>query len=114
MINFSNLGSAPFGEKCTEWNADNYFYLAGKECNIYVRQLWRMLEKLGTHKENAPDFFNIVIRSNPNDFGTYFEVAVRYNEDDKTSLNLACYLSSNVPEFWDDEAKKELCQIQLK
>jgi len=106
---YLELGPTPYNEDCAQVGTDNYSYKAGKECNIYSRQLWRFLkDKRGITQETAPYSFNIITKSFPHDFGSYYEVCAKYSDGDEVAIELAFWLEDNLPGEWDEEAKKEL------
>jgi hypothetical protein len=109
------IGSTPYAEECVQVGSDNYYSKSRIECNAFIRQLKRNF----TLPENA----GFQIKSFPHDFGSYHEVVVKYPDswndciDDNCDVNtcencqkmkLIYDVESNVPEFWDNEAKKEL------
>ena len=65
-------------------------------------------EEKGLDPDAAPTSFNLVVRSQPHDFGSYYEVAARYDDINADAADLAYFLESEGPTTWDDEAKKEL------
>jgi hypothetical protein len=74
---------------------------ARKECEAFRNQLRRMFG-------DEPDGALLVIRANPHDFGTYLTVDCRYNDDVEAAVNYAFRCENDMPESWDDEARKEL------
>lgn len=109
MRDYVYIGSTPCEEDCAQVGSDNYFERARKECNVFIRQLWRHIEKeKGVTRETAPDSFALVVKSEPHDFGSYYEVAARYNDNDEKAGDLAFWCENNAPTNWDEEAKKEL------
>lgn len=108
MILRLEIGSSPWGEECSQVGSDNYHERARKECRAYVGQLYRVLEAHGHKLEELPESFRIKIKSNPHDFGSYFEVVCMFECDDERACDLAYFLESNSPEHWDEIAKKEL------
>lgn len=95
------LGPVPCDESCEQlghgYDADK----ARKECSAYKNQLRRMFP-------NPPENAGFRTKSNPHDFGTYFEVIVFYDDTDETSMEYAFNVERNLPESWDEEARKEL------
>jgi hypothetical protein len=100
-MDYLTLGSTPCNEDCAQVGTDNYVVRAKKECTAYKNQLER-------HFQNFPDGCYLTIKGFPHDFGTYYEVIVRYDENDEASSEFAYDMESNSPVNWDDEAKKEL------
>ena len=109
MRDYGYIGSTPCEEDCAQVGSDDYFTNAQKECRAFVNQLWRVLEKeKGASPENKPESFNLVVKGESHDYGTYYEVAARYNDDDEAAGDLAYWLENNAPMTWDEEAKREL------
>lgn len=99
-------GSSPWGEDAAQTAHADYSVRGPAECEAFKRQLIRHFEANGSR---LPSGVRIRIMSNPHDFGTYYEVAAIVDDDnDKTALDAAYWLDANTPEFWDDEARKEL------
>lgn len=72
------------------------------ECRAYIHQLERMFGKA----EDCGCRFKVT--RNPHDFGTYLDVTVVYDSDNKLSVDYAFNVEANCPANWDDEALKEL------
>ncbi len=110
MKDYIFLGSSPCDEKCAQVGEYNYHEQARKECRAYINQLWRELDKQGVPKEHSPEGFDLVIKSESHDFGTYYEVAAKYDdyEEEEAACQLAFQIECNLPLNWDDGAKKEL------
>lgn len=97
MREYLELGPVPYEEDCAQVGAGNYHEKARKECTAYKHQLERLFPK-GT----------FTIKSNPHDFGSYYEVCIVYNDNDESSSDYAFNVESNLPSNWDEKAKKEL------
>jgi len=97
------LGSTPSGEQCAQVGSPNYdvFKLSRIEIRAFINQLKRLFP-------NIPDGVMYKIKSNPHDFGTYYEAAIKFKEDDKAAVEYVYNVDENAPEFWDDIAKQEL------
>jgi hypothetical protein len=95
------IGATPYGENCAQVGSDDYHERAKKECAAYRNQLIRMFGE-------PPDGARIVITSNPHDYGTYYEVAVRYDSNVPAAIKYAFLLEANTPKFWDSGACLEL------
>jgi hypothetical protein len=55
-----------------------------------------------------PEGTGFKVLSCPHDFGTYYDVAVIYNDSDEESEAYMLRAESELPSNWDDEAIKEL------
>jgi hypothetical protein len=95
------LASAPVGEECAQLGSDGYYERAKKECNAFIRQLRR---EFG----NEPVGARLYIKSNPHDFGNYYEVACKFDENCQEATEYAFDLEARLPENWDEKAKVEL------
>lgn len=96
-MDFVNIGSVPAGEDCEQLGPNYDAVKARKECEIFKRQLQRMFP-------NAM----LKVKSFPHDFGSYLEVVALFNPDVDTMVEDAFQVENEMPEFWDDEAKKEI------
>ena len=109
MREYIEIGATPYDEDCAQVGSDDYQSRARKECGVYVRQLWRILEeKKGMNGDNAPTSFNLVVKSYPHDFGTYHEVVARFSDINADAADLAYWVEENAPANWDETAKEEL------
>ena len=100
MIDKITVGPVPSDENCAQVGQVDYYEQAKKECTAYVKQLKRQF--------GQPDGVSFVITSNPHDFGTYYEVAVKFHDDVESELAFALRVNHELPSQWDDEAKTEL------
>jgi hypothetical protein len=102
MIDYLEVGPVPADEPCAQVGDMDYRNVARREMNTYARQLDRMFPDAKKYDVTfLPKFFN-------HDFGSYGEVCVCYDTDNEESMNFAFHVERNLPEFWDDEAVKEL------
>lgn len=95
------LSSAPVGEECAQLGSDGYYERAKKECNAFIRQLRR---EFGDEPTGA----RLYVKFNPHDFGSYYEVACKFDENSQEAIEYAYNLEANLPENWDEKAKVEL------
>lgn len=103
MTRFIELGPTPYGESRTQTGcSDNWQHWQKLECEAFRDQIKRQLP--------PPPGASLTIRANPRDFGTYREVAVRYDLEDAAQFAYAYFLDASTPEFWDAEAKAYLKQ----
>ena len=91
-----SIGSSPCDEPCAQVGQDNYAVQAKKECRRYIELL---LKKFGEPPEGA----SLSVKGFPHDFGTYYEVVVNYDDDDRAGLDYALLLEGNSPATWDDD-----------
>lgn len=97
------LGPTPADEDCAQVGTSDYYELTKIEVKAYIHQLQRMFP-------NMPQGVYLRVQSNPHDFGTYHEVAVKYPEDNEEAGTFAFNMENNLPQNWDEEAKRELTQ----
>ena len=103
MREFLELGTTPCNEECAQLGTYGFRERVLKECNVYKRQLQRVVESMG---KPVPDGFELRIKSFTHDFGTYYEVVAFYENDE--AAELAYELEAVLPESWDEESRKEL------
>jgi hypothetical protein len=97
---YVDLGPVPAMETASD--APKQPELNRAECRIYKA----MLERLHPVPEGVDAYY--CIQSNPHDFGSYREVGIKYNENDRAAGNWAWDMQDNSPSNWDDQARKEL------
>jgi len=97
------LGTTPTGEDCAQVGSTAYdFYNVSKmEIKAFYNQLMRMFP-------NLPYGVQFKRQSNIHDFGTYYELAIRYDSNDEGAVNYAFNVENNLPEQWDEPARLEL------
>ncbi len=103
---YISLGSSPYEEDCAQIGRQGYETRALAECNAYLHQMERIARAAGFTLPNEK--VELVIQPNAHDFGTYYEVNVRYDGDDEEVSRLVIFLDSNNPTSWDAEARTEL------
>lgn len=108
MFEYLELGSAPADEPCAQVGSENYSEQAHKETKVYINQLYRVLESMGFTEDKLPPDFSIIRKSNPHDFGTYYEAAVKYRFDNEVSCDIAYELENNLPLKWDEISIQQL------
>lgn len=107
MIDYLNIGSTPTGEDCAQVGTEDYQRISRIECNAFINQLRR---ELG----NEPHGAFLISKSFPHDFGSYMEVICKYDDTDEEAIAYAFRAESEQPEYWDEEAKKELKEKGIK
>lgn len=95
------LGPSPYGEECAQVGSEDYHSRARAEIRAFIGQLIRM-------NGEPPDGVSLRAKSFPHDFGSYSEAVVSFDCDDEQQAAYAYRLEETTPEFWDDEARKEL------
>lgn len=104
------LGSAPYDEdEVAQVGTPGYEELAARECRAFINQLWRMLHaNFGLNRDNNTYLFTLIRTSHNHEFGTYYEVGIKYEENDKHAVEIALWLEDNLPTNWDVQAREEL------
>lgn len=99
------IGSVPGLEQGVGNSEKNYNKNAKKEALIFKKQLIR---KFGN--QEGIEFY---IRKIKQSHGIYYNVIMIYKVNDWKSQNFAFLeVEDNIPDFWDDESKKELEKLQ--
>lgn len=96
--NYFELGPVPANEECEQLGNNYNEAKARKECIAYKHQLDR---QFGTDCRFA-------VKSFAHEYGRYYEVVIRYTEDDESSEDIAFNVEQNLPLEWDEDARKEL------
>ena len=76
------LSSAPWNEECVQVGDDNYAELSRAECRRFIALI---RERCGEEPEGA----HLYVKANCHDFGTYYEVACRYDVDNQKAEDYA-------------------------
>jgi hypothetical protein len=92
------LGPTPCDEDCAQVGMEDYFAKARPECRRYIDLL---VKKFG--KPLGEAYF--YIKSNPHEFGSYLEVAIKFNTNSREETAFAYHVESNLPAKWTDEAE---------
>jgi hypothetical protein len=95
-----NVGPSPADEQCAQLGKEGYAPQAKKECRALINQLRRMYG-------DEPFGARLFIKAQAHDFGSYYEVECEFNSDSEEATEYA-YGCENLPEKWDEEARKEL------
>jgi len=98
MKNYIPLGPTPNNEDCAQVSSDNFKAQSAIEIAAYIAQLKRMFLDL-------PPGVTITSKAFQHDSGTYREVVVNYDDNDKNQADSVIDIENNLPENWDKEAK---------
>lgn len=101
MTDKLELGPTPSNEDCAQVGSEDYAIKARAECRAMIAQLRR---GFGPEPEGA----RLIIASNPHDYGSYLEVAVKFDDNYPQAVDYAFKLESEYPSDWDDTARLEL------
>lgn len=99
------LGPVPADESCTQTVDPNYGVLAVNECEAFIELIQRVMADEGIALAHG---VKLAVEACPHDFGTYYEVAVRYDDDNEDAVNLAVQIENLAPSEWDDVARTVL------
>ena len=92
------IGSAPSEEECVQVNKEgNYHKAMRAECLRFIEQLRRVF---GPEPEGA----QLSVKSNPHDFGTYYEVVCYFEDNDEAARKYAFRCENETPARWDQPA----------
>lgn len=80
-MDYLNIGSAPYDEPCAQLGAPDYTRAAQAECK-------RFMEQIGRHYPEPANGY-LVVKGFSHEFGKYFEVVARFDEDDDEAANWA-------------------------
>ncbi len=95
MTDTLTLGSAPCDEDCAQVGQADYREKALAECNKYR-------DMLKTKFGNPPTGASLIIHGERHDFGIYYEVAVRYDDNFPEAVDYAFKLESEAPAKWQE------------
>ena len=94
-----DLGPVPADEDCIQTADPDYEVKALEECNRWLLLLRASYaEAHGCMPEDHGA--KLRVRGSSHDFGTYYEVVVRFDEDDHRALQAAFWLESDSPTHW--------------
>src|SRR4051794_39840993 len=104
MTDYVELGPTPAEEDCEPLGPNYDPARARAECRAFINQLRRQFGE-------PPAGAAFVIRSNPHDFGSYLEVAVRFSDRDEAAIGFAFLVEREALGRWDEEARRELASL---
>ena len=91
---YIDIGSSPAEEDCAQVGSPDYYTRAKTECARFIALIRKTL---GQEPEGA----HLAVKSNPHDFGTYYEVVCYFEEDDEEARKYAFRCESEAPARWD-------------
>jgi hypothetical protein len=95
MKDYLELGTTPYNEECVQVNPlGDYHESMLMECKRYKSQLENMFPA-----SVFPDVY-FKIKWYPHDFGSYAEVVVIFDDNDKESMTQAYYIEDHLPDNW--------------
>lgn len=106
MLDWMDFDTTPICEDCVQAPYQDGGVQARKEAVAFVNQLKR---QFGTH----PDV-SFSIHENPHDGWQvgevfyYLSIRAYYPDDNEEATDYVLNIEGNLPEYWDEEARKEL------
>ena len=108
MTDYLDLGPVPANEDCAQVGSDDYTERARQECRVYIRQLERAFPQA------AEKGVSFRLKSQPHDFGTYYEVFAYFNDENEVAVDEAYRIERSLPGDWDSDAQVELYAASLE
>ncbi len=97
MRDHISIASAPALEDSVQVNAQGDYHDAMKaECRRFLELIRK---KLGPEPPGAM----LAVKSNPHDFGTYYEVACHFDDQDEEAREYAFRCEAEAPTTWGDD-----------
>ena len=97
MRDYISIGSAPCDEDCVPVNSRGDYHEAMRaECQRFLELIRK---KLGPEPPGA----RLAIKSNPHDFGTYYDVVCYFYDEDEEARKYAFRCESDSPRTWADD-----------
>ncbi len=96
-MDYIHIGSVPVEEDCAQVGSHDYATKGRAECKRFMAQIQRHYPE--------PDNGYLKIKSNPHDFGTYYEVVAVFDENDEEATKWAFAVEGDekdVLRVWDD------------
>ena len=90
-----NIGPSPCGEDCVQLGCENYVFLSKQECRRFIAAIRHYLG-------NEPEGAALFVKSNPHDFGTYYEVNCKYKIGNQEAEDYAFKCEGDLPETWEE------------
>jgi hypothetical protein len=103
-LDILEISPTPAEEQCQQTSTENYAALAKKECRIFKE----MLERLFPIPEHLQEDVYFYIKGSPHDFGTYYEVAMKFNAAIPEVVDFVYNVDENAPSRWDETALTQL------
>lgn len=92
-----NIGATPYEEDCAQVGDPDYRAKARAECNRYIECLRKVYG-------SEPSGARLYIKSNPHDFGTYYEVECAFDATPEAE-NYAFAVENGLATWYDTKAK---------
>ena len=104
---YIDIGSSPSEEDCAQVGSPDYERRARTECARFIELIRKTLGE-------EPPGAHLAVKSNPHDFGTYYEVVCYYQYADEEAQKYAYRCESDAPARWDmngSEPEKQALRV---
>jgi hypothetical protein len=91
---YIDIGSTPADEECAQVGSPDYARRAREECNRFINLIRHVV---GPEPEGA----RLTVKSNPHDFGTYYEVVCYYDTENEEARKYAYRCERDAPTRWE-------------
>jgi hypothetical protein len=95
MIDYVFIGPTPCEEECAQVGEENYAERGRAECKRFIELIRKTV---GAEPEGAA----LVVKGEQSEFGTYFEVAVRYDDNIRQAIDYAYKVEEQAPMYWEN------------
>jgi hypothetical protein len=95
MRDYVSLSSVPADEDCAQVGSPDYPERMKAESKRYI-------ELLNKRFINPPEGSYFSRKSFPHDFGTYHEIVVYFDDENKDEIDFAFFVEANLPAKWSD------------
>lgn len=95
------IGPTPADEDCAQVGQPGYEERARAECAQFIKAIKRTLGE-------PPEGASLRIKANSHDFGTYHEVAVVFDANNRKAMAYALKVDNEAPGEWAPEDRKAL------
>ncbi len=95
---FLPIGPVPCDEPCEQLGRGYDPVKAREECR-------RFIDAIRATVGTEPDGARLIVTSNDHDFGTYYEVVVRYDTEDEAASTYAFRVESEAPTNWPSPSR---------
>lgn len=104
MQDYLSIGSVPHECDCAQVGRPDYDTRSRIECNVFLKQIKRVCGE-------PPAGARLVVKSFPHDFGSYREVCVVFDDENREATDYALKCEgADIPK-WDNEAIDELVKL---
>ena len=101
MRDSMDFDTTPIDEQCEQCPYSDGGIKARKEAAAFIGQLKRQFGE-------PPMGVRFKIKSNMHDFGSYVSLEAIFDDENNEAVDYVYNIEGNLPERWDDEARKEL------